>query len=116
MGSPIKLYFDTMSFGPIYKPSHLVYPPQFPQPAANMPSILNIQVSVSEIKVLCSELLMTVQNGSNWCKINQVLSLEEGESAWQTFTKDLMHCSGRIAGMQPADCVTSVVVNLEWIR
>ena len=64
-----------------------MYPPQFPQPAANMPSILDIQVSVSEIKVLCSELLMTVQNGSNQCKINQVLSLEEGESVWQTFNQ-----------------------------
>ena len=52
-----------------------------------MPSILDIQVSVSEIKVLCSELPMTVQNGSNRCKINQVLSLKEGESAWQTFNQ-----------------------------
>ena len=42
---------------------------------------------MSEINVLCSKLPMTVQNGSNWCKINQVLSLEEGESAWQTFNQ-----------------------------
>ena len=30
---------------------------------------------------------MTVQNGSNRCEINQVLSLEEGELAWQTFNQ-----------------------------
>ena len=40
-----------------------MYPPQFPQPAANIPSILDIQVSVFEIRVLCSKLPMTVQNG-----------------------------------------------------
>ena len=52
-----------------------------------MPSILDIQVSVSEIKILCSKLPVIVQNGSNRCKINQVLSLEEGELAWKTFNK-----------------------------
>ena len=57
--------------------------------SSEMAQLPSFQVSVSEINVLCSEFPMTVQNGSNWCKINQVLSLEEGESAWQTFNQRL---------------------------
>lgn len=69
-----------------------------------MPSILDIQVSVSEIKILCTELPVSVQNGSIRCKISQVFSMGEGESAWQTFNKrfdalfgeDCRDASGRL--------------------
>lgn len=93
--------FNTILFLIYRASSALVSPPKHHQLPINIPIIHDIQSSISEIKILSMELPVTIQNSSNRCK---------------PLTKDLMHCLGRIATMQQAGSITSIMVNMEWTR
>ena len=77
--------FNTILFLIYRAPSALIFPPEHHQLPIIMPTIHNIQSSISEIKILCMELPVTIQNSSN--KINQVMTMEQHDNAWQTFNK-----------------------------